>query len=91
MQMFISIENTKAANSMFTLWGMRSKDASSQGGFLFKKVEGGKGRKKGGEREQGRWRLRCTMQISDLFMYSGVAAWLAQNPYDLRNEMNSSY
>lgn len=44
--MFISTENTKAANSSFTLRGMRSKDASSQGGFLFKMTEGGRERRK---------------------------------------------
>lgn len=46
IHMFISTENTKAANSSFTLRGMRSKDASSQGGFLFKTTEGGRERRK---------------------------------------------
>lgn len=27
------------------------------------------------------------MQISDISMYSGVAAWLAQNPYDWRTNL----
>lgn len=85
--MFISTENTKAANSSFTLRGMRSKDASSQGGFLFKTTEGGRERRKmrGESRKDGKW--RGTMQISDILTYSGVAAWLAQNPYDLRTNL----
>lgn len=66
IHMFISTENTKAANSSFTLRGMRSKDASSQGGFLFKTTEGGRERRKMGEREQERWKMRCTMQSSDI-------------------------
>lgn len=31
--------------------------------------------------------MRCTMQISDISVYSGVAAWLAQNPYDWRTNL----
>lgn len=53
MQMFISTENTKAANSTFTLRGTRSKDASSQGGFLFKKMREGEEEDAGESRKDG--------------------------------------